>query len=258
MKNNRNNVKKVPIEIKNINDDFSEEIKQRKRIIILVEHSKSYAKDYAFKNYINKRFDSNGNKYVIAIAYLDYINLENLKPTNVVDILKEDLNKVYNEFHEKYPDALLEKPFSFNYALDYSDKSKKGEIMAVALMRVTEEYSRVQFSPIVTLSKEQYEMLIGKDNSKEGKLVYEILTEKRMGIEQYGIIGYLTKGKIKTHNMYMEALLDLIPEYRNEEIFRPNLLEYKNYRTSLNSYLFSIKTEEEKKECIADEQEPII
>ena len=41
---------KIEIPIKNINDDFSEEIKKRKRIIILVEHSKSYAKEYSFKN----------------------------------------------------------------------------------------------------------------------------------------------------------------------------------------------------------------
>ena len=55
MKNQNN--KKEPIEIKDINDDFSNEVKNRKRIIILVEHSKSYAKEYAFKTYINKRFN---------------------------------------------------------------------------------------------------------------------------------------------------------------------------------------------------------
>ena len=79
-----------------------------------------------------------------------------------------------------------------------------------------------------------------------------------MGIEQYGLIGYLTNGKFKTHNMYMEGLLDLLPEYRNEEKFRPDVLEYKNYRTSQNSYLFSIKTEEEKKIYIESENESIV
>ena len=43
---NKENKKKERIEIpfKDINDDFSKDIEQRKKIIILVEHSKSYAK----------------------------------------------------------------------------------------------------------------------------------------------------------------------------------------------------------------------
>ena len=164
----------------------------------------------------------------------------------------------FDEFKERYPEAKLEKPFSFNYAIDYSEKTQIGEIMTVALMRVSQEYARTQISPIVKLTKKQYEMLIGKDESYEGKLLNEILTEKRMGIEQYGLIGYLTNGKFKTHNMYMEGLLDLLSEYRNEEKFRPDVLEYKNYRTSQNSYLFSIKTEEEKKLYIESENESIV
>lgn len=181
-----------------------------------------------------------------------------MKPANLVDILKADLNKVYNEFKERYPEALLEKPFSFNYALDFSENTQKGEIMSITLMRVSEEYSRVQFSPIVTLTKEQYNMLNGKDDSEEGKLVYDILTEKRMGIEQFGLIGYLTDGKIKTHNMYMEGLLDLLPEYKNEEGYRPKVLEYKNYRTSKVAYIYSIKTEEEKEKYKDEENESIV
>lgn len=258
MNNKKNNFKKEAIEIKDINDDFSKEISERKKIIILVEHSKSYEKEYAFKSYVNKRFESRGDKYVIAIAHLDFIAIEKLNPSNLVDILKNDLNKVYKEFKEKYPDALLEKPFSFNYAIDYSEKTEVGEIMTVVLMRVSEEYSRVQISPIVKITKEQYNMLIGKDDTEEGRLLYDIFTEKRMGIEQYGLIGYLTNGKMKTHNMYMEGLLDLLPEYRNEETFRPDLLEYKNYRTSQSAYLFSIKTEEEKKKYIDSENESIV
>ena len=258
-KNNQNKKReRIEIPFKDINEDFSKEVQDRKRIIILVEHSKSYAKEYAFKTYINKRFQFKGNKYTVAVAHLDFIAIENLNPSNVVEILKSDLNKVYDEFKAKYPDALLEKPFSFNYALDYSEKSQKGEIMTIALMRVTQEYSRVQFSPIVTISKEQYNMLIGKDKSDEGKLLYDIITEKRMGIEQYGLIGYLTDGKFKTYNMYMESLLDLIPEYKNEAKFRPKLLEYKNYRTSKSAYLFSINTEEEKQAHIAESNDSIV
>ena len=130
--------------------------------------------------------------------------------------------------------------------------------MTITLMRVTNDYSRVQFSPIVSISKEQYNMLMGKDESQEGKLLYDILTEKRMGIEQFGLIGYLTNGKFKTYNMYMESLADLIPEYKNEDKFRPKLLEYKNYRTSKSAYLFSIKTEEEKRKHIEESNESII
>lgn len=258
MKDKKYNFRKEAIEVKDINDDFSKEISERKRIIILVEHSKSYEKEYAFKSYIDKRFDSRGDKYVIAIAYKDFITPENLNLSNVMEILNKDLNNVYDEFKERYPEAKLEKPFSFNYAIDYSEKTQIGEIMTVALMRVSQEYVRTQISPIVKLTKKQYEMLIGKDESYEGKLLNEILTEKRMGIEQYGLIGYLTNGKFKTHNMYMEGLLDLLPEYRNEEKFRPDVLEYKNYRTSQNSYLFSIKTEEEKKIYIESENESIV
>ncbi len=243
---------KIEIPIKNINDDFSEEIKKRKRIIILVEHSKSYAKEYSFKTYINKRFKLNGNKYTIAVAHLDFINIENLDSKHVIEKLKDDLNKVYNDFKAKYPNAILEKPYSFNYAIDYSPKTQKAEIMTIALMRVTDEYTRVQFSPIITISKKTYDMLMGKDTSQEGKLLYDILTEKRMGIEQFGLIGYLTNGKYKTYSMYMESLMDLIPEYKNETIFRPKLLEYKNYRTSKNAYMFSIKTEDEKQQYIKE------
>lgn len=264
IKNKRNNIKedkkkdRIEIEFKDIQEDFTKDIQDRKRIIILVEHSKSYAKEYAFKTYVNKRFQYKGDKYVVAVAHLDFIPVKELKPSNLVDILKADLNKVYNEFKNRYPDSILEKPFSFNYAIDYSEKSKKGEIMTVALMRVSEEYSRVQISPIVTLTQEKYNMLLGNDESTEGKLVYDLITEKRMGIEQFGLIGYLTDGKFKTYNMYMECLLDLIPEYRNDEVFRPRALEYKNYRTSKNAYLFSIKTEEEKKEYIENENESIV
>ncbi len=261
MNNNRQNKKnqvRIELEVKDINDDFSKEIEQRKKIIILVEHSKSYAKEYSFKAYANKRFNYRGDKYVIAIAHLDFIPLEQLKPNVLFDILKNDLNKVYNEFVIRYPDALLEKPFSFNYALDYSEKTNKAEIMAMAVMRTSDEFARVQFSPIVEISKEQYDMILGRVDTDEGKLLHDIMTEKRTGIEQYGIVGYLTDGKIKTHNMYMEVLSDLIPDYKNVDCFRTKMLEYKNYRTNKSAYLFSIKTEEEKKAHIEEENESIV
>ncbi len=42
--------------------------------------------------------------------------------------------------------------------------------------------------------------------------------------------------------MYIEALLDLMPEYQKQDGFRTKSLKYKNYRTSKSDYLFSIKT----------------
>lgn len=257
-KQNKKNQIRVELEVKDINDDFSKEIEQRKKIIILAEHSKSYAKEYAFKAYANKRFKYRGDKYVIAIAHLDFIPLENLKPNVLFEILKNDLNKVYDEFVSRYPNALLEKPFSFNYALDYSEKTNKAEIMTIAVMRTSEGFARVQFSPIAPITKEQYDMILGKVDTEEGRLLHDIMTEKRSGIEQYGIVGYLTDGKIKTHNMYMEVLMDLIPDYKNVDGFRTKLLEYKNYRVHKSAYLFSIKTEEEKKAHMEEEKESIV
>ena len=70
-------------------------------------------KNILLKTYINKRFKLNGNKYTIAVAHLDFINVENLNSKHVIEILKNDLNKVYNDFKSKYPDALLEKTFFF-------------------------------------------------------------------------------------------------------------------------------------------------
>lgn len=262
-KNNKNKSntpkrEKVEIPFKDITEDFSSDIETEKKIIIFVEHSKSYAKEYAFKTYINKKFQYRGDKYIVAIKHLEFIPLENINSSRVAEILKTDLEIAYNDFKEKYPNAKLEKAYSFNYAIDYSEKSKKGEIMTIGIMKTSENYTRVQFSPIVAITKVQYDMIMGKDDSKEGKLLNDIILEKRMGIEQYGIIGYLTNGKIKTHNMYMECLLDLMSEYKNEEKFRPKILEYKNYRVSRNAYLYSIKTEKEREEFLENENEPVV
>ncbi len=252
------NIEKVEFEIKDINEDFTKEVEEGKRIIIYVEHSKSYAKEYAFKKYISKYFEYKSDKFVIARAQFELIPIDNLKPAEVYEILRSDLNNVYSEFKNRYPDAKCKKAYAFNYALDYSSKTNKAEIMTVALLRISDEYARVQISPIVPVTKEQYDMLIGLDNSPEGVLLHELMTEQRMGIEQYGVVGYLSNGKVKTHNMYMEVLLDLMPEYQNQDGFRTKSLKYKNYRTSKSAYLFSIKTEEEKAQTREEENELIV
>lgn len=233
---------KDEIIIKDIREDFSEEIKDKKRIIILVEHSKSYAKTYVFAKYINKRFKNKGRKYVIALAQEEFIDVNRLDSKCVISVLKEDMNKNYKDFKERYPEALMEKVYSFNYALDYSEKTNKAEIMSITLIRLSNEYSRVQYSPIIPISKEVYLRLIGKDkNTEEAKLLHDIITEKVMGIELYGLIGYLTEGKYKTANIYMENLLDIIPDFKMLEESRAKTLRYKKFRATKSAYMKSLK-----------------
>lgn len=239
--------KRNEIVIKNINEDFSKEVATKKKIIILVEHSKSYAKTYTFLKYINKQFQKRGDKYVVALAQEDFIPVEDLKPQKVIEILQRDLEKNFKAFKERYPDALMEKPYSFNYALDYSEKSKKAELMSIVVLRATNAFYRVQYSPIVPITEEQYLMIKGeKNDTEEGKLLNDIMTEELMGIELYGIVGYLTSGKMKTGNIYMENLLDLLPEYKGVEGSRDKLLKYKKFRATKDAYLKSLKTEEQR------------
>lgn len=244
--NKRNDREKTDIIIKNITEDFTKEIQDRMKIIILVEHSKSYAKTYTFAKYINKRFAKRGDKYIIALAQEDFIDIDKMNPQSVIDILQQDVEKHYNAFKEKYPDALMEKTYAFNYALDYSEKSKKAELMSIAVMRISSSYVRVQFSPIVALNEDQYLKITGKKNDEEeGKLLNDIMTEKLFGIELFGIVGYLTNGRMKTGNLYMENLSDILPEYQNVEGSRDKILRYKKFRATKEAYLKSLKTPEE-------------
>ena len=141
--------------------------------------------------------------------------------------------------------------------MDYSEKNKRGELMAVAIKRIDEGYVRSQFSPIINLTEKQYRGLIGEDDSKDGILLRDILTEKRLGIEQYGLAGYLTDGKLKTYDLYMQSLLDIIPNYKGIGENKKRKMVYANYRASMRAYLFSIKTDEEK-EAFNDESNEII
>ena len=237
-----NNIVKATIKIKDINEDFSEEINNNMKIVIYAEHSKSYGKNCMFENYITKKFNARADKYIIAKAQLDFIDVDQIDSQSVVEILRRDLNKVCLDFKKKYPDAKLEKSYSFNYALDYNSNEKKAEILSIALMRVTDKYTRVQYSPIIPLTEEKYLMLIGKkNNTAEGKFLNDILTEKIIGNELFGLIGYLTNGKFNTANLYTENLLDIIPEYKNEKGSRKKVLKYKKYKSTTKKYLESIK-----------------
>ncbi|MBO5477641.1 MAG: hypothetical protein J6A15_07815 [Clostridia bacterium] len=238
----RNDRELVDIGIKNINEDFTQEIKDRMKIIILVEHSKSSAKPYTFLKYANKKFEKRGDKYIVALAQEEFIDVVNTSPKDVIDILRRDMEKHYKAFKEKYPDAIMEKAYTFNYALDYSEKSKKAELFSVALVRISNTFVKSQISPIVPLTEDQYLKIIGKKNDEEeGKLLNDIINERVMGIELFGIVGYLTNGKIKTGNLYMENLLDIFPEYENVIGTRGKLLKYPKFRSRLKDYLKSLK-----------------
>ena len=231
---------------KDFYEDFTEEVEKGKRIIIFLSHGVSYAKEYSFLAYTNKQFNRKKDKYIVAIKHLDRIECEKMKPIEVIEILQKDINQAYDEFSKRYPDAKLEKPAAVTYAMDYSEKNKRGELMAIAIKRIDETYVRSQFSPIINLTEKQYKGLIGEDDSKEGTLLRDILTEKRLGIEQYGLAGLLTDGKLKTYDLYMQSLLDIIPNYKGIGENKKRKMVYANYRASMRAYLFSIKTEEEK------------
>lgn len=241
--NKRNNRERTEITIKNINEDFTVDIQDRMKIIILVEHSKSYAKTNTFLRYINKQFQKRGDKYIVALAQEDFIGIDKMDPQSVIEILQRDVEKHFVAFKEKYPDALMEKAYSFNYALDYSEKSRKAELMSIAAMRVSKTFVKIQFSPIVPLTEDQYLKITGmKNDEEEGKLLNDVMTEKLFGNDLYGIVGYLTNGKMKTANLYMENLLDIMPEYQNVYKSRDKVLRYKNYRTRCNDYAEHLKT----------------
>lgn len=239
-------------------EDFTEDVEQGKRIIIFLSHGASYAKEYSFLAYVNKQFNRRKNKYIVAIKHLDRIEFENMKPYDVVNRLQIDSNEAYNEFLKRYPDAKLEKPSAVNYAMDYSEKNKRGELMAVAIKRIDEDHVRSQFSPIINLTEKEYRGLLGQDDSQEGILLRELITEKRMGIEQYGLGGFLTDGTVKTYDMYMQSLLDIVPNFKGVGEFKKRKLVYANYRASKRAYLFSIKSDDEKEEFTRESNEIIM
>ena len=246
------------ITVRDFYEDFSQEVEDEKKIIIFVTHGLSYAKEYCFTTYTNKIFNRKKNKYFIACKHLPRFEYENMKPKEVIDKMQQDVNEAYDEFLRRYPNAKLEKPSCVNFAVDLSQDGKRAEFMAIALKRIDENYSRTQFSPIIPITIEQYKAIRGEDDSKEGQLLRDLVTEKRTGIEQYGIGGYLSNGKLKTYDMFMQSLLDIVPNYKDIANKKRRKVVYANYRVNMRAYMYSIRTEEENAALEAEENETII
>ena len=246
------------ITVRDFYEDFSDVVEKEKKIIIFVTHGISYAKEYSFMAYTNKIFNRKKEKYFVACKHLPRIEYENMKPIEVINAMQKDVNEAYDEFLRKYPDAKLEKPSCVNFAIDASQDGKRAEFMAIALKRIDENYSRTQFSPIIPRTIEQYKAIRGEDDSKEGQLLRDLVTEKRTGIEQYGIGGYLSNGKLKTYDMFMQSLLDIVPNYKDIANKKRRKVVYANYRVNMRAYMYSIRTEEENAALEAQENETII
>ena len=245
-KGKKENYTKQTIKVKSFEEDLTDEINNEMGIILLVEHSKSFVKQNIFDNYITNIYKGRADKYIIVKMQADFITLDKIKPESVVAILKEDINKKYNELMQKYPNASIKRAYSFNYALDYNEKARKAEIMSIALLRTSETYALVQYSPIISIPEEKYFMLMGKYNdTEEGKLLNDIILEKVIGNELFGLIGYLTDGKYNTANLYTENLLDILPQYKDVQKARSKNLKYKKYNSTTEKYLSSLKKEVE-------------
>ena len=112
---------KVNVVIKNIDDDFSFEIENNKKVIILVDHSISSAKLEVFKRYIERRFYKNIDDYVIAVAKKNQIPTNRMKPGFVINLLEEDMKNTYEEFTKKNVGIKVETEYAFHYVADVSD-----------------------------------------------------------------------------------------------------------------------------------------
>ena len=82
--------------------------------------------------------------------------------------------------------------------------------------------------------------------------------EKRLGIEQFGIGGFLSNGKIKSYDMFMQALLDIVPNYKEIASKKRRKVVYANYRVHMRAYMYSVRTDEENAALDAQENEAII
>lgn len=232
---------KIKINTKEINEDFSEEIKKGQKIIILVEHSKSTAKLEVFKRYIERRFYKNLSSYVIAVARKEQIPTNRMKPNFVMNLLENDMKSEYDEFSKRYPEANIENIYAFHYCIDMCEDGS-GEIMSVALMRIRDEYYKVEFSPIVPITKFEYEALVNSADDEKSIFLHNIVTEELMGDELYGLIGYLTHGKFTTLDMYMQNLCDIIPILRDIQKRRSKVVKYKKHKVNDNIYINSLSS----------------
>ncbi len=241
--------------IKEINEDFSKDIEDNKKIIILVEHSKSPSKIEVFKRYIERRFYKNISEYVIAIARKEQIPTNRMKPSYVTNLLEEDMKEEYENFIAKYPKAKIDSEYTFHYCIDLADDSK-GEIMSVALLRIKDGFCKIEYSPIIPISSNQYNAIVnGNEENEEDILLHNIMTEQLIGDDLYGIVGYLTNGKFTTLDMYMQNLCDIIPILKNMPKRRSKVINYKKHKINNKIYLDSLYQEKQMENVSDDELE---
>ena len=230
---------KVNVVIKNIDDDFSFEVDNNKKVIILVDHSVSNAKLEVFKRYIERRFYKNIDEYVIAVAKKEQIPTNRMKPGYVINLLEEDMNSTYDFFVQRNEGIKIETEYAFHYAADISENGT-GELMSVALMRTKDGFNKVEFSPIIKLSLKEYDAIVNGGESDEDNLIHSIIKEKTIGDELYGLVGYLTNGKFTTLDMYMQNLCDIVPILRKMQKRRKQVIKYKKHKVNNKIYLDSI------------------
>ena len=230
---------KVNVVIKNIDDDFSFEIENNKKVIILVDHSISSAKLEVFKRYIERRFYKNIDDYVIAVAKKNQIPTNRMKPGFVINLLEEDMKNTYEEFTKKNVGIKVETEYAFHYVADVAE-NLTGELMSVALMRTTDGFNKVEFSPIVKLTAKQYEAIVNGGEDEEDSLIHNIVKEEIQGDELYGLVGYITKGEFTTLDMYMQNLCDIVPIFKKMQKRRKEVVKYKKHRINNKIYMSSI------------------
>lgn len=243
---------KVDIIIKDIEEDFSEYIENDKKIIILVEHSKSPAKLEVFKRYIERRFYKNISDYIIAIARKDKIPTNRMKPTYITNLLEANMKEEYEKFLTRYPKAQIDSEYSFHYCIDLADDAS-GELMSVALLRIKDGFCKLEYSPIIKITQNQYDAIVNRnEKTDEDVLIHNIMKEELMGDELYGIVGYLTNGKFTTLDMYMQNLCDIIPILKKMPKRRSKVINYKKHKINNKIYLDSLY-QEKQIENISDE-----
>ncbi len=236
---------KINVVVKDIDDDFSFEIENNKKVIILVDHSISSVKLEVFKRYIQRRFYKNIDEYVIAVAKKEKIPTNRMKPGFVINLLDTDMKEVFKDFKSKNEGIRVEAEYSFHYVADVCENGR-GELMSVALMRTKDGYNKVEFSPIVKLTASQYNAIINGGETEEEKLIHGIITEEIMGDELYGLAGYITKGEVTTLDMYMQNLCDIVPILKKMQKRRKEIVKYKRHKINNKIYLNSLNNNNDK------------
>lgn len=239
--NKSDTTKRGALKIKEFDEDVSSEVEKGTRFVLYVEHSEVLAKLDAFRNFATRKYRRDVEHVMIIRKKLSKIAPEDMSPENVVETLTNDLRNVYKEFLEKYPNAIIDKCYAFNHAIDYSEKTRKAEFMSIAIVNINGELCRTQISPIISITEEQYKSMLGQVDTEEGKRLHEIINERILGNEMYGITGYLSNSKYPQANLWVENLHDLDLCYRNGIKLRSRTLKYNKYYSTTEKYLESLK-----------------